>query len=472
MSDDITTLSLVDVAQALAARALSAEEVTRACLARTEQWQASRNAFLHIDADGALAAARRCDQARAAGNTLGPLHGVPLAHKDMFYRAGAVCTGGSRIRRDWVATTTATVLSRLDDAGALCTGTLNMAEFAGGPTGHNPHWGDCGNAHQAAYIPGGSSSGSGSAVAACLVYGSLGSDTGGSVRLPAAANGVVGVKPTYGLISRHGALPRSWTLDHIGVLARRAADCALLLGVVAGQDPHDATASTRPVPDYLMALGRPLRGLRIGVPDLAVMGVTDPQVTRALHDSLEVLVQAGARLVPVLLAPLDALFAVAETIIKSEAASIHGPWLRSRPHDYSPLLRSRTEAGLLIPATQYIDALRLRSVLTARFLDTTMQGIDVLHLPVMPFPVPTLAQCDVDAQGGVAVRTLIGQLTRFTRPINLLGLPAVSVPCGFCRDGLPLAFQLVGHPFQEATLLALAHRFEQDTPHHQRLARR
>lgn len=470
MSDDITTLSLTEVAHALATRTLSAVEVTRACLARTEHWQASRNAFLHIDAEGALAAARRCDQTRATNNPLGALHGVPLAHKDMFYRQGAVCTGGSRIRRDWVATDTATVLSRLDDAGALCTGTLNMAEFAGGPTGHNPHWGDCGNAHHPDYMPGGSSSGSGSAVGACLVYGSLGSDTGGSVRLPAAANGVVGLKPTYGLISRHGALPRSWTLDHVGILTRRAADCALLLGTVAGHDPLDATSSARAMPDYLAALKQPVRGLRIGVPDLSIVGDVDPQVMQALHDSLDVLVQAGARVVPVPLDAMDTLFAVAETIIKSEGASIHGPWLRSRPHDYSPLLRSRTEAGMLIPATQYIDALRLRSTLTARFLDTTMHDIDVLHLPVIPFPVPTLAQCDVDAQGGVAVRALIGQLTRFTRPINLLGLPAISVPCGFCRNGLPMAFQLVGHPFQEATLLALAHRFEQDTPHHRRLA--
>lgn len=466
MSHDLTQLSLTEVAEAIASGKTSSVEVTRACLDRIEQWQPSRNCFIRIDHEAALAQASECDRQLASGQrSVGRLHGVPLAHKDMFYRASQVSTGDTEIRRDWVATGNATVLSRLDAAGAIQIGTLNMSEFAAGPTGHNMHYGHCRNAHDWQYMAGGSSSGFGVAVGARLVFGALGSDTGGSIRVPAAANGVLGLKPPYGRVSRHGVMPRAWSLDHVGILARTAADCALMLRVIAGPDRSDSTASRRAVPDFAAMLSPSIKGVRIGVPDVSALGPVDDQVGAALEQSLKMLERLGAVVVPVPFGDMRTVFHIAETIIKCEAASMHQAWLEKRPQDYSHQVRSRLEVGLLIPATQYIDALRLRKHLTAEFVNTTMREIDVLHLPVMSFPVPTVDESKVDG-AGEAVRTLVGRITSLTRPMNLFGLPALSVPCGFCRNGLPIGFQLVGHAFQEGALLHVAHAFQQATDHH------
>src|SRR5256714_5187077 len=271
MRTDLALLDLADAAERVASGAVSSVALTEAGLDRAGAWQASRNCFIRIDSAAAMEAARERDRELKRGQRRGVLHGVPLAHKDMFYREGKVSTGGSRILQDQVATTTATVLQRLDAAGAIEIGVLNMSEFAAGPTGHNIHFGDCRNAFNAAHIPGGSASGSAVAVAARVVYGALGSDTGASIRLPAAYNGVVGLKPTYGRVSRHGAMPRSWSMDHVGPFGRTARDCALLLQVIAGADPHDATTNAHPVPDYSGALGAErLSGLTIGIADHGV----------------------------------------------------------------------------------------------------------------------------------------------------------------------------------------------------------
>jgi len=460
---DIAFMDLTAVAQAIAHRRLSSLEVTQACLQRIAQWQPSRKAFIRIDAEPALAAARRADAQLAQRSFQpGPLHGVPLAHKDLFYRSGQVSTCGSLIRRDWRADTTATCLTRLDQAGALDLGTLNMSEFAGGPTGHNIHHGHCASAHHPDHIAGGSSSGSGVAVGAGLVFGALGTDTGGSIRLPASANGVLGLKPTYGRVSRFGVMPRAWSLDHVGVLTRSAADAARLLRLISGPDPLDATSIDQPVPDGEAGLGASVRGVRVGVPDVGALGGVAPEVQAMLDAALAVLRDCGVQAQAAAMADMTPLFRCAETIIKSEAASIHGPWLRERPQDYTPLFRSRTEAGFLIPATQYIDALRWRTHLSRSFMDTTMQGVDVLLLPCMPYALPTMADADVE-RSGEAVRALIGRITQFTRPFNLLGLPVVQIPAGFCPAGLPWGFQLVGHPFQEGLLLRLAHHFMAET---------
>jgi len=462
-SNSLAFMGLTEVAQAIALRQVSSFEVTQNCLQRIGQWQASRKAFIRIDADLSLAAARQAD-AQLAQRSFQPgaLHGVPLAHKDLFYRAGQVSTCGSLIRRDWRATSTSTCLTRLDKAGALDLGTLNMSEFAGGPTGHNIHYGHCASAYHRDYIAAGSSSGSGVAVGAGLVFGSLGSDTGGSVRLPASANGVLGLKPTYGRVSRNAVMPRSWSLDHVGLLTRSAVDAARLLRLVSGHDPLDATSLDQPVPDYEVALNQSLRGVRLGVPDAQVMNELDSGVQGMLEFSLRVLEECGAQAKAVHIDNMTPYFRCAETIIKSEAASIHGPWLKRRPQDYTPLFRSRTEAGLLIPATQYIDALRWRTQLSLNFIDKSMNCIDVLMMPCMPYALPTIAASNAD-NSGEAVRALIGRITMFTRPFNLMGLPVVQIPSGFCPDGLPWGFQLVGRPFQEAMLLRLAHHFMAQT---------
>jgi aspartyl-tRNA(Asn)/glutamyl-tRNA(Gln) amidotransferase subunit A len=249
-NDDIALWDLSEVADAIAARRISSVEATEACLARIEVWQPRVNAFLRLYKDKALAQAQAMDAELAAGKRRGPLHGVPMAHKDMYYRKGEISTGGSAIRKDWIAPVTATALEKLDAAGVVELGFLNMAEFAAGPTGHNVHHGHCRNPWDQSRVTGGSSSGSGASVAARLVFGALGSDTGGSIRLPAAACGVVGMKATYGRVSRAGAVARSWSLDHVGPLTRTVRDNARMLSVVAGHDVNDSTTSEKAVPDY------------------------------------------------------------------------------------------------------------------------------------------------------------------------------------------------------------------------------
>jgi aspartyl-tRNA(Asn)/glutamyl-tRNA(Gln) amidotransferase subunit A len=467
LPDDPALLSLAEVADAIAQRRLSAVEVTQAVLDRIPAWQDRINCFIAPEPDAALARARWLDAELAAGRRLGPLHGVPLAHKDLFYREGAICTGGSEIRRHWRAPATATVLRRLDQAGAVDLGRLNMAEFAAGATGHNRWYGDCRNPWNPTYATGGSSSGSGAAVAARLAYGALGSDTGGSIRLPAAASGVLGLKPTYGRVSRYAAMPRSWTLDHVGPLARTAADCALLLGEIAGADPQDPTSSRRPVPDYRSALGGGIRGLRIGVFGAGHAAV-DPPVERALESSRTLLRSLGAELRSV--APIDwsRHLDLTETIIKCEAAAMHADWMATRPQGYSAHVRTRMESGLLLPAPRYIQALSLRGPLLAEFLETAMAGIDVLLGPAIPVCLPTLSESDPDSPGSDVLERM-ARLSMFMRPFNLLGLPALSVPCGFTDDGLPVAFQAVGRPFAEATLLRLAQSWQEATDFHRRV---
>jgi aspartyl-tRNA(Asn)/glutamyl-tRNA(Gln) amidotransferase subunit A len=316
-------------------------------------------------------------------------------------------------------------------------------------------------------VPGGSSGGSAAAVAARMAPLALGSDTGGSIRGPAALCGITGLKPTYGRVSRYGVMPRAWSLDHVGPIARSARDCARLLAVIAGPDANDSTASGRPVPRSDAIFGsKRIEGIAIGVPGDAALGDVHPEIAAALVEARRTLERLGAAVRTVPFANWDKLFQVADTIIKCEAASLHRQWMKERRNDYGESTRMRFEAGLYIPATQYIDALRLRTVLTERFLRETMAGIDLLYLPLIPFPIPTLEETDTEGKGGKAVLKVVGGITRYTQPVSLLGLPAISVPCGFCRRSLPIAFQLVGHPFDEATLLRVTDVYQQATDFH------
>lgn len=468
---DPALLDLAEIAEAIAARRISSVEATQACLARIKAWQPEVNAFIRLDKDEALLMAAERDAELAAGRSRGPLHGVPLAHKDLLYRKGKVTTGGSKILRDVVADTTSTLLERLDAAGAVDLGTLNMSEFAAGPTGHNVHYGPARNPYDRSRIAGGSSSGSGAAVGARLVFGSLGSDTGGSIRLPAAACNVVGLKATYGRISRHGAIARSWSLDYVGPLARTARDCAMIFAAIAGRDPKDPTTSTRPLPDLSDQENASLVGVRIGVPGDAVLKSLDPAIADVLQASHEVLRASGATLREVAFPDLPKLADIGETIIKSEAATMHREWIRTRPQDYATQVRVRIEAGFYVPATQYLDAQRLRRVLLEQFLAQTMAEVDLLHAPVIPFPLPTIRDTDVEAEGGGAVLRVVRRMTTFTRPFNFLGVPAVSVPCGLDPAGLPVAFQLVGRPFDEALCLRAAGAYQASTEFHRLVPR-
>ncbi len=461
----VTDLTLVEVATRIASGDFSSEEVTQAAITKIEKVQSKLNCFISIEVESALRAAKDADKWRSSGQTLGPLHGVPLAHKDMFYRAGKISTCGSKIQQNFVPTYSATVMKNLEKAGAIYLGGLNMSEFASGPVGHNQYFGACRNPWHINHAPGGSSSGAGSAVAARLVYGALGSDTGGSVRIPAALCGLIGMKGTQGRVSRRGGMPLSFSMDCFGPLARTAQDCARIFSVIAGSDPLDPTSSLQPVSDYEGACSQSITGLRVGL-DPTYGGIEpSDEVKVALAKAVEVFRELGAELKQVTIPNQDELNALSNIVTRSEAATVHKAWLRTRRNDYSPQVRRRIEIGLAIPATRYIEALTLRASHLQNLKDMVFKHCDALILPSVGEPAPTLGELDVGDSD--ALPEMLKRLTGYTRPMNYYGVPAISVPAGFSKTGLPIAFQLVGRPFAEALLFRLASNFQKMTSYHQ-----
>jgi aspartyl-tRNA(Asn)/glutamyl-tRNA(Gln) amidotransferase subunit A len=462
-SDDaqaLTARSLVETAAALAAGEVSVLEVTQAVLARAQSEQPRLNCFIALEAEQALEQARGLDASRPKAGSAKPLWGVPLAHKDMFYRAGRITTCGSRIRADFRPDVTATVLTRLDDAGAVTVGRLNMAEFATGPTGHNPHYGACRNPWHTDYITGGSSSGSGSATAARIVFGALGSDTGGSVRLPAAACGLFGMKPTQTRVSRFGTMGLSFSLDNIGPLARTARDCARLLQTIAGYDERDPTSSQFPVADYEAATLEPdVKGLRIGVPRQYFRDGLEPQVDDALNASLHRFEGLGAQIVEIDMPYANVMGAMGSAISGVEALALHRKWIAERRCEYGPQTLARHTSNLAVPAADYLSALQARPRVITDFVEQVFHHCDVLHIPVFSTPLPTIVDTDVGDREGF--ERVLASITRHTRPINYLALPSLSVPASVCTNGLPISFQLVGRPFGEARLLRAGAAYEQ-----------
>lgn len=450
--------SLTQTVDAVTTGQISAAEVAQAALDRIARRQPVLNCFIRIDDDAVRAQAAALDKARAQGATPGPLHGAVLAHKDMYYRAGRVSSCGSAIRRDFVPDITATVLNRLDAAGAVDAGTLNMSEFASGPTGHNLHHGDCHNPWNPDHITGGSSTGSGSAVGGRLVAGALGSDTGGSIRLPAGICGTYGIKPTQGRVSRHGAMGLSFSLDNVGPLARTAQDCARLLSVIAGPDPMDTTALPAPVDDYEADLGAGVKGLRIAVPDNYYFDEIDLEIKAALDSALDVYEALGARIVRVSLPHHDIIGGLGSAVASSEQCALHDHWQQTCPDHYAPLIRARMQAGFGVSAVEYLKALHLRGPIARDVAQAAFGGADVMFLPILRFPVPTLAETDVG--DGAGLHEVLGSINHCTRPINYLGFPALSVPCGFSSSGLPVGFQLVGPAFSERLLFRFGGAFE------------
>lgn len=456
----------MQLADAIAARQLSATEATAWALQRLESTGRELNAVFRIDHDDALERAAALDAWQARGLRCGPLHGVPMAHKDLFNVTGRECHAGSLILRGHIAQHSAWVIERLDVAGQVNLGSLHMSEFALSPTGFNGHYGHGMNPWNPAHVCGGSSSGSGIAVAARLVFGSLGTDTGGSIRHPAAMCGVTGLKPTWRRVSTRGVLPLSHSLDCVGPLAQSARDCARLLGTIAVPDHRDAACTRVAAPDYEAALDGDLRRLRIGLPQAYFHDGLDAEMTAALDDSVRTLQARGAAFVSVRTPDMALINALAQLLMSVEAAALHRNWIESRPADYAEQVRLRIDPGFLYPAVSYLDALALRRCITEEFLQTTMAGCDLIHIPTVPTQAPTIeATTAGDAQA--ALRSIAG-VTHATRGINYLGLPAISVPAGFSANGLPLAFQLVGRPFDEARLLQVADAFQRDTDWHRR----
>jgi len=471
MSADLLGMSMTDAARAIARGEVTSLALTEAAIARAEALQPRFNAFVRIDEEQALAQARACDAERAQGKLRGPLHGVPLAYKDMFYRKGTVSTCGSALRRDWVADTTATVVEKLDAAGAIQIGTLNMTEFAYGPTGQNAFLGDARNPWNPAHITGGSSSGSAVSTATRTVFGALGSDTAASVRIPSAMCGVTGMKTTHGLVSRAGCMPLSASLDTIGPLTRTVADNALMLSIIAGPDARDpASAAQGIAPEaYLDAVergGESLAGLRIGVPVGYFDRNVEANVASLLADARQAFATLGAELVEVTMPDLDAVNAAGILLSWGDVYAIHGKQMRERASEYSPQTRGRIELSLGLGAQDYIDAQRYRGRALREFVDTVFTRCDALLAPTLSFPVPALA--DVDVSGGPAMMRILDEITRLMRPMNVLGLPALALPCGFTDNGLPCGMQLIGRPFAEQLLYRLGAAYQGVTDWHAR----
>lgn len=468
---ELETLDLVGVADAIARGQLSAREATAWSIDRLETLGRRFNAVLRLDAQPALERAAALDEQQARQGVSGPLHGVPMAHKDLFGVAGRECSAASLILKGHLAPRTAWALEQLDHAGQVNLGSLQMAEFALSPTGFNLHHGHALNPWNPAHVPGGSSSGSGVAVAARMVFGSLGTDTAGSIRHPAAMCGVTGLKPTARRVSAAGVVPLSHTLDCVGPMAQSARDCARLLGVIGKPHSGEGTCTSRAVPDYEAALDGDLRGVRIGVPRAYYREPGGPgldaQVARALDDSLAVLQGRGATLHPVDVPDMALVSAMAQLVMSVEAAALHRRWLETRPQDYAEQVRLRIEPGLAYPAVRYVEALSLRARIAQEFLDACMNGCDLVHVPTLVMQTPTIAET---TEGNAdAVMQVIARVGHATRGVNYLGLPALSVPAGLSDGGLPMAFQLIGRPFDEARLLKVADAFQRDTDWHRRL---
>ena len=462
---DLAELSMVEAAEAVRSGQATSLELLDACWANMERLNPALNATIWLDREGAEASARAADRAVREKAWLGPLHGVPMMHKDMYYQAGKLSTCGSALRKDFRPTITATVIEKLAAAGAYTFGGLNMAEFAQNPTGHNRAFGDCHNPWNPPYITGGSSSGSGVSVAARFNYMAFGSDTGGSIRLPAAACGVTGIKPTQTRVSRYGVMPLSFSADNVGPLARTARDCARVMTLIAGRDPRDPTSSHEPVPDYEAALDGDIRGLRIGLPSTWFFDEVDQPVLDALEHAVAVLVARGATVQKIALPMMDAVTTYGSIISRVEAATIHAQWMRERADAYGIHISGRMYGGYALPATYYVEALSRRGPVLKHFAREVFSRVDVLITPTIRTCLPTLEATDIDhGPPGTEVRFMA--VSANTRPFNYLGLPAVSVNCGFDPNGLPIGLQIAARPFAEARVLKVADAYQRDTDFH------
>jgi aspartyl-tRNA(Asn)/glutamyl-tRNA(Gln) amidotransferase subunit A len=456
MSDAIAYTTIRELGARYRTRELSPVEVTQALLARIAKLDPALHAFVTLTADRALSDARTAETALARGDAR-PLLGIPIAHKDIYCTRGIRTTGGSALLADWVPDEDATCVRRWQEAGVVLMGKLITHEFAFGIQfpGHRFH--AARNPWNLDHVPGGSSSGSGAALAAGLVHGATGSDTGGSIRGPAAFCGIVGLKPTYGRSSRAGVLTLSWTLDHTGPMARTVEDCAYLMQPLAGHDPADPASSRAPVGDYVAALGRDVRGLKIGVPRNYFFDGVDAEIVQAFEEAMATLKRLGAEVRDVRIPTMDAAHSFL-LILLAEAYAYHERDLREHPELYGEVLRERMMAGALVTAAEYTQAQRIRARICAETAGV-LREVDVLATPTTLKPATPFA---------VAHDPELGFPKSNMGPFNITGLPTLALPCGFSPTGLPLSLQLAGRPFEEATVLRVGHAYEQATPWHTR----
>lgn len=461
---ELAALSLTQAAKLVKSREVSPVDLVEASLARIADVNPKLAAYITVFADEATQVAKAAEIMSGAGHDLGPLHGVPIALKDNVAVRGTRTTAGSKVLADWVPSHDATVAARLRQAGAILVGKLNMHEFAWGGTSDNPHYGTVRNPWNTGRFPAGSSGGSGAAVAARTCYGAIGTDTGGSIRLPSAINGVVGIRPTYGRVSNHGIIPLAWSMDTAGPMTRTVEDCALMFGAIAGHDPKDPSTARQPTQDYLAGLDEGLGGMRIGI----VPGYFFHHLQKPVHDAvraaLDTMVSLGAQLVEVEIENIHGNISAQLTIESAEPSTYHQRWLRERPGDYGEDVRSLLEIGELLLATHYLQAQRYRSLLRREFIDA-FRRVDLFVCPTLPFTATRIGGMKVVIEDGKE-EDMLSAIMQFTGVPSLTGLPSLNVPCGFDADGLPIGMQLIGRPFDEATLFRAGAAYQAATTHH------
>jgi aspartyl-tRNA(Asn)/glutamyl-tRNA(Gln) amidotransferase subunit A len=449
-------VTIREAADALRARQFSSVELATAALARIERLNSTLRTFITVTAEAALEKAAQADEELAGGRDCGPLHGIPMAVKDLFFTRGVRTTAGSLLYRDFVPDHDAAVVERLERAGAVMMGKTNMHELAYGITSENPHFGVVRNPWNVEHSPGGSSGGSGAAVAAGMVYAAMGSDTGGSIRIPASFCGTVGLKPTYGRVSRYGAFPLAWSLDHMGPLARSVRDAAAVFDAIAGHDRRDAASSRHPVVETVPEAGCSIRGVRIGFPQNFFFDRLDADVESSVRGALARAESLGAVVVPVRLPDMEAVAAVGRVILLCEASAMMEPQLHNRGQFGADVL-ALLDQGRLLAATDYIQAQRLRKKMQREF-SAVWRQVDCLIAPATPTAAPRVGEKKVRLGGYEEDVRIVA--TRLVRGFNVLGLPSLAMPCGLSAAGLPVGLQIVGPAMEEALILRVGAAME------------
>jgi aspartyl-tRNA(Asn)/glutamyl-tRNA(Gln) amidotransferase subunit A len=457
---ELISRAISELAPLLQKRAISPVELFDATLKRAHRLQPKLNSFITISEEEGRKAATEAEAEIRNGHYRGPLHGIPISIKDLFATRGVRTTAGSKVLANSVPDFDATAVARLRQAGTVMIGKANMHEFAYGVTNDNPHYGAARNPWDETRVPGGSSGGSAAAVASSQCTASLGSDTGGSIRIPSAACGTVGLKPTYGRVSRYGAIPLAWSLDHVGPITKTVEDAAIMLGAIAGPDPNDPTASSRPVPDYRKEMMKGIRGVRLGIPRQYFFDHIDPEIRQAVDKAIRELESLGATTVDVDIPNLENCAAMEAHITLVEATSYHEPYLQRQPDNYSPAVRTNLEAGRYLLATDYVKSQRARTLLQRNF-NQAFRGVDAIVSPTLPAFSPRVG--DVWVQSGDLREFVVDAFLRFNIPYDLTGFPAISIPCGFGSTGLPIGLQIAGKTFDETTVLRVANMYEQST---------
>jgi len=453
----VQTWTLSALSDALRKKEVSPVEITRACLDRIEQHDSRINAFITTLVRPALAAAAKAESQILSGHYLGPLHGVPYASKDNFLTHGIRTTCGSKILDAFVPAYSAAMIERLEGAGAILLGKLNMHEFAFGSTSLNPHYRAVHNPWDHARITGGSSGGSAAAIASAFAFLTLGTDTGGSIRIPAALCGICGLKPTYGRVSRYGVYPLAWSMDHVGPMAGSVPDLALAMNVLAGPDRRDPGSANVPVPDYTLALTEDLDGIRIGIPDQWYFDRLDKDVRSSVDQAIERLRQSGAAISPVSIDLLPDASRAASIILFAEAAASLEKWHRTCPEKFGGDVRARLDNAAAVTAADYLKALRIRRKVQEEFRKI-FRTVDALITPQLPITAPLIEETSVLIEG--QAEPVPAALTRLTRIFNLTGMPCLSICCGYSTGGMPVGLQIAARPFDESMVLRVGHAYE------------